>query len=150
VYLAGPISGLSYGEATDWRELVKKELAAYGIVGLSPMRGKEYLQGERAIADSYKEHIMSTDRAIGTRDAYDVRRSDAVLFNFLGAETLSGGSFIEVGMAHAWRKLIVVVMEESKGDLRNVHDHGMLRDYAHWVVPDLEAAVYVLRAVLGT
>ena len=45
VYLAGPIRGCSYDNATDWREYAIKELAKDGIIGVSPMRAKEFLRG---------------------------------------------------------------------------------------------------------
>ena len=44
VYLAGPITGLTFDGCTDWREYAKKSLAEAGIDGLSPMRAKDYLK----------------------------------------------------------------------------------------------------------
>ena len=43
IYLAGPIAGCTYAEATDWRDSVT---AAFdpGIKGISPMRMKEWCQ----------------------------------------------------------------------------------------------------------
>ena len=41
VYLAGPITGLTYDGATDWRHAVAADLNSVGIKGLSPMRGKD-------------------------------------------------------------------------------------------------------------
>ena len=44
VFLAGPISGLSYEGASDWREYVRKRLPD-PLVGFSAMRGKPHLEG---------------------------------------------------------------------------------------------------------
>jgi predicted small integral membrane protein len=59
VYLAGPIAGLSYKGATDWRDQAIASLAEAGIRGLSPMRAKEYLRG----AEKKMEHPYP----VGTR-----------------------------------------------------------------------------------
>ena len=40
VYLAGPISGVDHGEATDWRSRVSTRLLGSGIGLVTPMRGK--------------------------------------------------------------------------------------------------------------
>ena len=37
VYLAGPITGLTYEECVGWRERAKEELAKAGITAYSPM-----------------------------------------------------------------------------------------------------------------
>ena len=61
VYLAGPISGLSYGEATDWRQEVQAQLQRCGIHALSPLRAKVYLRECTKIADSYSDDDIDTD-----------------------------------------------------------------------------------------
>ena len=38
IYLAGPITGLSYGAATDWRFTASSILESVGITPLNPMR----------------------------------------------------------------------------------------------------------------
>lgn len=44
LYLAGPITGLTYAECTDWRDWVRAQLPP-DIVGLSPMRGRGVITG---------------------------------------------------------------------------------------------------------
>ena len=44
-YLAGPITDCSFDECVDWREQACKMLPGE-IEGMSPMRGKTYLEGE--------------------------------------------------------------------------------------------------------
>ena len=123
VYLAGPITGLSYSGCTDWRKFAKDELKKYGILGVSPMRAKEYLNKEKNISDSYPEKILSCDRGITTRDRFDVMTSNLILVNFLGAKEKSIGTVGEIFWADAFRKPIVTIMEKDG----NPHDHSMIR-----------------------
>lgn len=144
VYLAGPIKGLSYDGATTWREDAQIALAAVGIVALSPMRFKRYLAGELTIGDSYADFTLSTEQGITTRDRFDVQRCDVVLMNLLGAEKVSIGTMIEAGWADAYRKPVVLVVEDSG----NAHDHCMLRTIAGFRVPTLAAGLDTVAALL--
>lgn len=112
IYLAGPIDGLSYERCTNWRRYVIKELAKDGIIGLSPMRAKEFLKDYPKIFDSTHDHVLTTDAGITTRDMWDVRRSDAILFNLVGAEKISIGTMIEYGWASAYNKPIITIIEK--------------------------------------
>ena len=61
VYLAGPITSCSYGEATDWRESLKQEIESETngkVKCLSPMRGKHYLQSCQDINATGNEKIF--------------------------------------------------------------------------------------------
>lgn len=133
VYLAGPISGCSYKECTDWREGVAEKLEAYDIVSWSPMRHS-----------IYPEHIMSQGRSIVSRDRNDIERSDLVLVNFLGATQVSIGTVWEIGYAWATRTPVVLAMEE-KG---NVHEHSFVTEHAGFRVDSLDDAVSVIVNIL--
>lgn len=136
VYLAGPITGLAWGDATDWREYVIKRLPSY-IIGVSPLRGKEYLSKEGNLKDNYPGlHPMSTEDGIMTRDRFDVMRADALLVNFLGATRVSIGTVMEISWAHLLNKPVVVVMEEG-----NIHQHSMLRKASSLIVPSLNNGI---------
>lgn len=145
VYLAGPITGLTYDQSTDWREKVHKALAP-DIDTLSPMRAKAYLKTLPAdlIGDEYADRILSTQKAITSRDRWDTMRADLVIFNFLGATKASIGTAIELGWADAARVPGLLVMEESG----NVHDHSMVRETTGWRVSTLEDAIATARAIL--
>ena len=69
LYLAGPITGCNYEEATDWR---KKFASILGhgneIRCLSPMRGKEHLKNEVLLGSNY-DHPLSRSKGIVTRDS---------------------------------------------------------------------------------
>jgi nucleoside 2-deoxyribosyltransferase len=161
VYLAGPITGLTFGEAASWREYVIPKLAApvrhpnvllhqdappSGIVGWSPLRAKDYLL-ERGVLSghpgAYTDQVLSSAKGILTRDHWDVQTCDMMLVNLLGATTISIGTVLEIGMAHEARKPMVVAMEED-----NVHNHAMLNTAVGWIVDDLDYAVDLVRAIL--
>ncbi len=144
VYLAGPISGLNYEGATDWREYATKFLAERDIIGLSPMRGKIYLLNESEIKDKYDDTLLSSQAAITARDRFDCTRCDAVLFNFLNAPKTSIGTCIEIGWADAARKPMVLCIEESG----NMHDHAMIRQMCGWRAGTLDESLHVLCSVL--
>lgn len=123
VYLAGPITGSSYGEVTDWRAKAIQGLEKWNeIQGFSPMRGKAYLSKEEKLADSYNSNTMSSITAINIRDRNDVRTADALLVYLLGAKRVSIGTVIEISIAQEHNIPVVLVMEEEE----NIHDHGML------------------------
>jgi nucleoside 2-deoxyribosyltransferase len=146
VYLAGPITGLNYNEATDWRSNTRKELWKYNIDGLSPMRGKEFLDlpGKIPIQESYNEILQGSSVWINTRDYNDVRRSDGLLVNFLGSTKVSIGTVLEIGFAKALNKPIVIAMERG-----NIHSHVMIDHGYVVIVPTLEDAINAIVGLIG-
>ena len=150
IYLAGPISGLSYLEATlGWRQAFTEALslrAGDDIECMSPMRGKNYLQGRKRLGHGWQEMLghkqaCSAPAGIVARDRNDVMTCDAMVACFLGAERVSIGTCIEFGWADAYRKPIVAVFDQH-------HDHAMLRQMAGFVVDDLEAAAEIVTFLL--
>lgn len=145
VYLAGPITGLSYDGATDWRNTIAdKMLKHHSIVGLSPMRNKDYLLEVTSLGDTYDEKIMSSQRGITARDRFDCTRADAVLFNLLGAEQVSIGTVMEVAWADAHRIPAVLVMEKEG----NPHEHAMLRECCPFRTDCLEEGLETIVRIL--
>lgn len=149
VYLAGPISGLTYDQADDWRRIAYDELARGGIHAMSPLRYKEYLRhmvaGELSpTCAGYGElHCLSSPRGIMTRDRMDATRCDALLVNFLGATRVSIGTVMEIAWADAHRIPVVCVMEESG----NPHEHAMISEAIGFRVKTLDEAIHVVRAI---
>jgi len=82
VYFAGPITGLSYGSATDWRDYAKSKLDA-SIVGMSPLRGKSYLSQIENIQNTHEDIALSCAKGITARDFNDCKRADMVIANFV-------------------------------------------------------------------
>ena len=147
IYLAGPISGTSYGECTDWRDYVTTELEP-DIISFSPMRHKSYLHGETQIGDSYENHVMSSQRGIFARDSYDCSRVDALFVNLLGATRVSIGTVMEIAWGHAHRKPIVLVMEDWINDKHNIHEHAMIKEACPFRVPTINEGVSVIKRLL--
>lgn len=147
VYLAGPITGLTYGEATDWRQYALGYLGSHGVEALSPMRGKDFILkriGEREVlGQTYEDTPLSTQRGIVARDRWDVARADVVLFNLLGAKNVSIGTMVEYGWADAHRKIVVTVMEPTG----NPHDHAFVREMSPYRVASLAEALDIIVAI---
>lgn len=143
VYLAGPITGLTYAQGQDWREYIAQKLKSFGIGGFSPLRGKDYLKGEGALSGSYEQHPPSTQKGLNGRDRNDVMTADAVIINLLGAIKISIGTMIEIGWADAYRKPVILVMEAG-----NPHDHPMVKENCVYQVSTLEDAVKLTKVLL--
>lgn len=144
VYLAGPITGLTYDEGQDWRAYAKDWLDAEGIDGYSPLRAKDYLRACGVLEKQYHGlNALSEPAGITARDRFDCMGRDLVLVNFVGATSVSIGTCIELGWADASRTPLVVAMEED-----NVHHHAMVNAMAGFIVPTLDEALIVARAVL--
>lgn len=145
VYLAGPITGVTYDGCTEWRTWVKDNVDE-DILTLSPMRGKQYIK-ERSkngfVEMSYEDSHLSSAKGINTRDYNDVRRADAIFVNFLGATKVSIGTVMEIAWARAFNIPVVCVMEKD-----NIHHHSML-DYACGVIAEtIEEGIVTLEALL--
>ena len=145
VYLAGPITSLSYKDATTWREavklLIRPEIALY-----SPMRGCRYLEGEESIpaVQVQNEQItMSSNRGIMVRDMNDCITSDALLVYYPDNAPPSIGTAMEIAWAHL--KNIPVVAVGKPGNINR--DHPMISEAVLWV-PTLEQACEVINSIL--
>lgn len=145
VYLAGPISGCTYDQCTDWRARFAAELKSWGVEALSPMRGKDYLNDGKIIDGAYDQTILSNAQAILHRDFWDCCRSDVVLVNLLGAERVSIGTVMEIAFAHA-RQIPVVLLMEPKG---NIHEHPMIQQAIAFRVETVDQALQTLYVILN-
>lgn len=147
VYLAGPITGLSYNGTTEWRQFAIDILKQYNIQGLSPMRAKEFLKDRVTIEDTpeLEDHVLSSQRGIYARDKFDCHRADLLIVNMLGAKKVSIGTVMEIAWAAAVNTPIVLVMEDSG----NIHQHMMLAEACPFRVNNLEEALRVTLAILA-
>lgn len=143
VYLCGPIAGLSYEGATDWREYAAEKLKP--AKALSPMRNKEFLKDVGELAScGYDKSVLSTNRGIMTRDRWDATRCDVLLVNLLDAKRVSIGSIMEIAWADLVRTPIVCAMEPG-----NPHEHGMVSEAIGYRVGTLDEAIAVTRSLLA-
>ncbi len=144
VYLAGPIKGLTYKGCTSWRDYATKELERWEIIGVSPMRCREYLDNGQIIFEPDK-NPLSCDRGIMIRDRWDVTQNcDIVLANLLDAEKVSVGTMFEYAWADMARKPVITVIEKEG----NPHEHPMIREATGFRVETLEEGLYMARAIL--
>jgi nucleoside 2-deoxyribosyltransferase len=67
VYLAGPISGLNYEGATNWRDHAKSYLNEFGIKGLSPLREQDHLKEVGVFKDAQPRRSVSSRRCRSRR-----------------------------------------------------------------------------------
>ena len=143
VYLAGPITGCTYEGCTSWREFAKQELAKNNIVGVDPMRAKDYLASEKCIGNDY-DTPLSCARGIMTRDHWDCIRCDILFVNLLGATKVSIGTVMEI--AWAWDNDVPVVLVMEKN---NIHSHAMLSEATGFQADSLEAGLELVKAILS-
>lgn len=150
VYLAGPISGVSYEDSVGWREYAVARFQPY-IAALSPLRAKKYLSGIKEIptffgADYtglYSPTPLSTPQGIFCRDYNDCTRADAILVNLLGSTKVSIGTVMEIAWAHSARTPVIAVMEPN-----NPHDHPMIRQAMPFIVPTVDEGIELVKAIL--
>lgn len=153
VYLAGPITGLTYDDAQDWRDDAARVLEEHGIEALSPLRGKDYLRPLGTLDDAgdmtksayamNKEWPLSTPKGITMRDHNDVRNADAVLAYLKGAEKVSVGTVMEIAWAFAYRVPSIVVYEDG-----NPHQHAMINESSGLVLDDLDLAIRCILTIV--
>jgi hypothetical protein len=144
LFLAGPLTGVSYNDALAWRKYVESKLPA-DVIAFSALRGKGHVTNERVLKDTYPEHLLSTPQGTITRDRYDVSRCDALFVNFLNSDKVSIGTIMEMAWADARRIPIILAMEAG-----NVHDHAFVRQVAGFVTDNLDKAIQTAVDVVTT
>lgn len=147
VYLAGPIRGLNYDDATSWRERARIHLKEAGIDAFSPMRAKNYLKNDKNIDSSdsnYEMFPLSVPPAVVCRDFNDCTKRDALIVYLLGAKAVSIGTVFEIAWAYQKRIPVILVMEKSG----NPHEHMFIRQCANFQVETLDEAIFIAKAVL--
>ena len=143
VYLAGPISGLTFAEGQNWREYFSTQIDQR-IQCYSPLRGKDYLTKHGKLEGSYDEFPLSTGHGITARDRFDCMGSDIVIFNLLGAKRISVGTMIELGWADAARNPAILIMEKEG----NPHEHPMVSNTTQFRVDNVQDAIYLTEIIL--
>ncbi|KKN71188.1 hypothetical protein LCGC14_0423510 [marine sediment metagenome] len=162
VYLAGPITGLHYDKAQDWRLSVAAELADYGISAYSPLRTKQFLASLATIEghdsalyparDDLQRAVTSPTGILG-RDYNDCVTSDVLFVNFLDSDARSLGTAMEI--AWAWEAHIPIVMciednmrARAPGKLSSPNEHVMFQAAATYRVESLIAGVELTKGII--
>jgi nucleoside 2-deoxyribosyltransferase len=147
VYLAGPITGLTFNEAQDWRDAAVQRFKDNGIIAYSPLRAKDYLKKYATLSGTGEEYanenVMSTQKAVVCRDKWDATRCDLLFVNLLGAKTVSIGTMFELAWAYDHQIPIVCAIEKG-----NIHDHMFVREVIAFPLPTLEAALTTAISIL--
>ncbi len=150
-YLSGPISGLTYGDATDWRDYCTRAFPSY-IQGVSPLRAKSFLAQKGIIENSYEDYPLSKSRGINTRDHFDALRANVMLVNLLGCLKEDPKARVSIGtvgeMAWAWDHRIPIVCAIEPDGL-NIHEHPMLNEWIDYRVTSLDQAIETTIAVIA-
>ena len=154
IYLAGPISGLTYNEATEWRITTKKALEPYGIKCLSPLRAAVHLRNHEGLltdceiiegtVEGYAALAMSTPKGVVERDKYDCMNCDVLIVNLSNAKKVSIGTMVEIGWANMNRIPIILIMEDG-----NIHDHAFVRESVSFRPDSIEEAIEIAKAILA-
>lgn len=98
VYLAGPITGLTFPIANAWRQRVVDSLPGY-----------EFLNPLRFDRDEHREPAFNGMKNIVRRNYHDVQRSDLILacFETCSADNVSIGSVYELAWGYSLRIPVV-------------------------------------------
>lgn len=139
IYLAGPISGLTWYEATIWRDNVSKALSP-DITCFSPLRA-EHDASCKVLG--YNDKRNPKIRGILRRDESDVRRADLVLANFKLCAGISVGTVCELAWAHILNIPTIMIC-----DIGNPHHHDWLIEQVDWTVSTLDEAIAITRKIL--
>jgi nucleoside 2-deoxyribosyltransferase len=139
IYLAHPISGLSYDAVTTYYEATGRQLRGMGYKVLHPMLGKEHLRTEKEFRALDYRHPVSTNHAIIERDAWMVDRADIVLVDLRDTDTVSIGCMMELAWAYRQHKHTIVILPED-----NVHRHAFVLEAADIVFGTLAMALLYL------
>jgi nucleoside 2-deoxyribosyltransferase len=142
IYLAGPISGLSYDEVVNKYKEKSSYLKDMGYEILCPMTGKTYLRNEIKLkAEGITGCPVSTNHAIFERDKWMVSNCDIILADLSNSgDRVSIGTVMELAWASMIGKHSVVVLPEN-----NIHRHCFVLEAGDIIFTTLDEAYNYLR-----
>jgi nucleoside 2-deoxyribosyltransferase len=129
-YLAGSIEGISWEEATGWRNKAAAYLEKFEIDCLDPCR-------RVAFSETTERHA---DARIWKADLQDISYSSVILANL--CDSIPGrkwGTVCEVAHAHTKNKIIIVLMDEDQWH------HPFITQYATEIHYTLEKALEAVK-----
>jgi len=125
IYLARPMAGLTNREAYDYFIHTRMDIRNSEYDVLIPIGDKNMIRDETKIKAEGYDNPRITNHAIYERCMWMVRNSDIVLANFLGVDSISIGTCMELAVASQLGKHTIVVMEKD-----NVHRHAFVLEAA--------------------
>lgn len=144
VYLAGPVTGLTFQEAVAWRNEAAVALANMTnghVQALDPLRGLTPSDFQ-SHAQGWFDSARCTAASFMIRDLYDIDRSCCLLANLVGMKSPSIGTMIELGYAFAKNVPIFLVAE------KDIHPWvtRMSAERFSGITPALQAIAHLFRA----
>ena len=140
LYLAGPMSGITWRQMLEWRQKVEWELQDHWRV-INPVRAQVSPDklDDIHVASTQKDtniDLNLTATAICSQDEFFIDQSDWLLANFIDSPHVSIGTIWELGYAYGTGKKILSVVEPG-----SIHDHPFVRRRSHLFTDNLEDAV---------
>ena len=136
IYLGGPIAGLTWDEANQWRYTAQRNISTRDeFKARWPVLG--WLENGEVYGTSGEYSNLTVDH-----DRWAVKNSDIILMNFTGAKKASIGCSVEFGWADAYRKPVVTIL--PKAETQNPHTHAFITRLSSVVVEDLDAALDII------
>lgn len=143
VYLAGTMT--DNPEHFDWRIHAEREFKKYGIMTLSPFRGKSVSQLDTAGNIKFADYSklmegIGPNRTV-VRDYGDVRKADIILANLTGTKNIrpSIGTISEFAWGFAFQKPIVCIVDETTEE--NYYKHPFTKVFVHQWVDTVEKGI---------
>ncbi len=144
VYLAGPITECTMGEAHDWREYVIEKFSK-NIIGVSPLRGEPPV--ENRFTPSGGDLKFRTPKAIAAKNHYDTHNCDAVLA-YLPKEynerRPSYGTIFELGWATGVQTPTILVTDDPM-----LIEHPLIEAKVNWILNDFDDAIEVINTLFN-
>jgi len=137
VYLAGPMSGLKYDDAVNWRDEAQDKLIDYDIHCLYPNICPKSNTDKGISLPCTCGDVLCDENNIVKVDLDYIKQCNVVLANF-NSDRVSIGTVFEIGYAVALGKLIVAIIADN-----NIHTHPFITKHAI-IVKTLEEALELI------
>ena len=123
IYLAHPMSGLSWEEVEKYYTKARKILGKMGYTILHPMIAKKELSGTIFNPAGEDNSFVITPHAITRRDYWMVRQSDIIFVDLSNVKEKSIGCISEVAVGYNCGKHVIGIMEKD-----NIHRHAFMSE----------------------
>ena len=138
IYLAGPISGLSYKEAIEHFISRANRLKRIGYEVMHPMLAKNHLRNDLEFkAEGYTNNPISTNKAILRADFWKTDICDILFVDLTsGKDRVSIGTVAEITRAFTNHKLIITVLPKD-----NIHNHAFILEMSSIIFETVNDAI---------
>jgi len=134
VYLAGGIEGLTYEEATTWRNYVKSSLIPCNIDCLDPTRRTSFIENKSTFT------LTNNSGRIFKSDLQDIHYSSVILADL--RDSMAGkkwGTVCEIAHAHTKNKIIICIMDADQ------FEHPFIVQYATEIHHNINSAIEAVK-----